>query len=133
MEANGSWSLNRHASDLHINLLLITESNIKHREEKMITMASKDNNKHKYSTDIAEEEAEEAPPKKQVMIGSDDHGNDSDNRDDHGDDGDDEGDDDGDSSFSSIDDDYSSEPEEDVSSEEEMNIPTNFDEKLLIR
>jgi hypothetical protein len=98
-------------------------------------MASMDNNKHKYSADGAEEEA---PLKKQKTIGGDDsgddHGNDGDDHADNDDDGDDEGDDDEDpSSSSSTDDDYSSEPEEEVSSEGEMNIPTGSEEKLLIR
>jgi hypothetical protein len=99
-------------------------------------MASMDDNKRKYSTDGAEEEV---PPKKQKTIGSDDigddHSNDGDDHADNDDDGDDEGDDDGDpsSSSSSTDDDYSSEPEEEVSSEGEMNIPTGSEEKLLIQ
>jgi hypothetical protein len=82
-------------------------------------MASKDDNKHKYVADGAEEEAEKAPLKKQKTIGDDgddDNGNDS-------------------SSFSSSinDDDYSSKPDEGVSSEEEMNLPTDCEEELLIR
>jgi hypothetical protein len=52
------------ATDLHINRLLITVSNIRHREEEMTTMASKDGNKRKYSADGTEEEAGEASPKK---------------------------------------------------------------------
>jgi hypothetical protein len=84
-------------------------------------MASKDDNKLKYSVDIAEEETEVASLKKQKTIGGDDNG----------DNGDDEDNDDGDSSLS-IDDDYSSEPEEEVCSEEKMNIPTGSKEKLLI-
>jgi hypothetical protein len=83
-------------------------------------MASKDDNKRKYAGNDAEEEV---PLKKQKTISGDDNGNDYNN---HDDDGDDEGDDDGDSS-SLTDDDYSSEPEE------EMNIPTGSEEKLLIR
>jgi hypothetical protein len=93
-------------------------------------MASKDDNKRKYSVDNTEEEA---PLKKQKMIGGDnngdDHGNDGDDNDD---DHDDEGDDDGDSSFSSTNDDYSSEPEEEVYLKEGINIPTGSEEKLLI-
>jgi hypothetical protein len=69
MDVGASWSLNLHASvsNLHSNRLLITESNIKHREEETTMMASKDDNKRKYSADGVEEEAEEAPPKKQKV------------------------------------------------------------------
>jgi hypothetical protein len=68
------------------------------------------------------------------MIDGDDNDDDGDdNGDDHGDDGDDEGDNDRDSSSSSsIDDNYLSEPEEEVYSEEKMNIPTGSEEKVLI-
>jgi hypothetical protein len=52
-----------------------------------MTMASKDDNKRKYATDGAEEEADEAPLKKN-MIGSNDH---SDDGDDHCDDSNDDG------------------------------------------
>jgi hypothetical protein len=77
-------------------------------------MASK-GNKHKYAHDT-KEEAEEAPLKKQKMIGNDN------------------GDaDDSDSSSSSTDD-FLSEPEEEISSdEEEMNLPAGFEEKLSIQ
>jgi hypothetical protein len=86
---------------------------IDHREEmKTTTMASKDDNKHKYAFDGVQEEAEEAPSKKQKMIGGDDSGNNHNNNgEDHG--GDDNGNDD--DSCSLIDDDYSLEPEEEVS------------------
>jgi hypothetical protein len=66
-------------------------------------MALKDDNKHKYAVDGAEEEV---PLKKQKTIGDDDGG---------------------DSSSSSTDD-YSSEPSE----EEEMNLPVSSKEELLI-
>jgi hypothetical protein len=93
-------------------------------------MASNDDNKRKYSADGTEQEAEEAPSKKQKIIGDDDHGDDNDDEgDDHGDDGDDDGDSSS-SSSSSIDDDYLSESE--VYSKEEMNIPTGSEERLLI-
>jgi hypothetical protein len=87
-------------------------------------MASKDDNKCKYAANGTEEEAEEAPPKKQKMIGGDD------NDDDHSDDDDHSG---NDSSSSSTDSDYSLEPSEEISSEEEMNIPISYEEELLIR
>jgi hypothetical protein len=91
----------------------------------MTMVASKDDNKRKYSANGAEEEVEEALPKKQKTI------NDNYNGDDHGDD---KGDDDGDSSSSSssTDDDSSSELEE-VYSKEDMNILSSSEEKLLIR
>jgi hypothetical protein len=75
-------------------------------EKRKTMMASKDN-KHKYA-DSAEEEAEEsmAPPKKQRTMNGDD--------------------DDGGSSSST--DDFSSELEE-----EEMNLPADSDEKVLIQ
>jgi hypothetical protein len=77
-------------------------------------MASK-GNKHKYA-DGTKEEAEEAPLKKQKMI-------DNDNGDA----------DDSDSSSSSTDD-FLSEPEEEISSdEEEMNLPAGFEKKLSIQ
>jgi hypothetical protein len=75
-------------------------------------MASKNDNKCKYATDVTEEEAS----LKKKMIGDDD-GDDDNNND----------------SSSSIDYDYSTETEEDVSSKEEMNIPTSFEDELLIR
>jgi hypothetical protein len=78
-------------------------------------MASKDDNKRKYATDGAEEEAKEVPLRKQKMIGDDNS----------------DGDDD-DSSSSSTNDDYSSEPEE-VSLQEEMNRPTGSEKELFIR
>jgi hypothetical protein len=87
-------------------------------------MASKDDNKRKYADDGTEEEAEEAPSKKQKTIG-----------DNNGDNGDENGDDDNsnDDDNSSSTDDYSSEPKEEVSSEKvEMNLPTSSEEELLI-
>jgi hypothetical protein len=93
----------------------------------MTMMASKDGNKCKYAADSAEDEAEEAPLKKQKMIGGDDHSDDS-NDHDH-----DNNSNDSSSSSLSTDNDYSSEPEEEVSSEEEMNIPTSSEEDVLIR
>jgi hypothetical protein len=86
-------------------------------------MASKDNgNKRKYAAYDAKESVEEASPKKQKMI-SDDNGDDN---------GDDDNDNDDDNSTST--DDYSSEPKEEVSlEEEEMNHPIGFEEELLIR
>jgi hypothetical protein len=95
-------------------------------------MASKDDKKRKYATDGAKEEAEEAPLKKQKMISGDDNdGDHDDDGDDHDDDGDDHDDSNGNdssaSSSSPTDDDYSSEPEE------EMNIPTGSEGELLIR
>jgi hypothetical protein len=86
-------------------------------------MTYKDDNKRKYAVDGTEEEAEEASPKKQKTICG------KDNSDNHGDD-----DNCNDSStFSSIDDDYSSELEEEVCLEVKMNIPTSSEEELLIR
>jgi hypothetical protein len=70
-------------------------------------MGSMDDNKHKYATDGVEEEV---PLKKQKTTG----------------------DDNGDSSLSTYD--YSSEPSEEVSSEEEeMNLPIGSEEELLIQ
>jgi hypothetical protein len=75
---------------------------IDHREErKMMTMASKYDNKRKYAVDGSKDEAEEAPPKKQKTVGGDDHGDDGD--DDNGNDNDDS------SSSSSTDENYLSE------------------------
>jgi hypothetical protein len=88
-------------------------------------MASKnDDNKHKYAGEDAEEEAEDVPPNKKKMIGDDIGDVDNDNNDS------DNGNDDNDDSSST--DDYSSKPEEEVSLEEEMNLPTGFEEELLI-
>jgi hypothetical protein len=89
-------------------------------EKRKMTMASKDDNKHKYAADGDEEDVEEVPPKKQKMI---DNGNNDYNGDD----------DDSDSSFSSSSIDYYlSEPEEEVNSEEEMNLLTDSEDELLI-
>jgi hypothetical protein len=74
-----------------------------------------DDNKRKYAANGVEEEA---PPKKQKMIDGDDNG-------DNGNDNNGNEDDD--------DDDYSSETGEEVSSEEEMNLPTGYEEEFLIR
>jgi hypothetical protein len=50
-----------------------------------MTMAFKDDNKRKYIADGAEEEAQEAPLKKQNAIATDDDDNEDDNRDDDND------------------------------------------------
>jgi hypothetical protein len=88
-------------------------------------MASKDDNKCKYAADSAAEEVEEALPKNQKTISGDDNG--VDDGDEHGDD------EDSTSSSSSTNDDYLSEPNEEVYSKEEMNTLTGSEEKLLIR
>jgi hypothetical protein len=95
----------------------------------MTTMASKDDNKCKYEANGAEREAEEVLPKNQKTIGNDN----GDDKNDNGDDGDNNNGNDSSSSPSSTDN-YSSEPEEEVSlEEEEMNLPTSSEKELLIR
>jgi hypothetical protein len=88
-------------------------------------MASKDDdNKCKYVANDVKEEAEEVPLMNQKMIDNDngnDNGDDNNGNDYNGND---------DDNCSSTDD-YSSEPEAEVSSEEEMNLPTSFEEELL--
>jgi hypothetical protein len=135
MDVDASWSMNHHAPLwngcrwLHINWWSwpprCHHPSINHWEErKTTTTASKDDNKRKYADDGTEEEAEEAPSKKQKTIGN----NNGDNGDENGDDDNSNNDDN-----SSSTDDYSSEPKEEVSSEKvEMNLPTSFEEELLI-
>jgi hypothetical protein len=80
-------------------------------KKRKTTMASKDDNKRKYVNGIGEE-AEEALPKNQKTIGDDNS--------------------DGDDSSSTND--YSLEPEDEVSSEEEeMNLLAGSEEELLIQ